>query len=84
MKTASVDPAKANAISSGQSVDRFGVWIKDIEQYRPAEWWEQQEKYVDMDGFKLYIKDYIVRPIKNFFTGTKDFFVGGKDLSFKD
>lgn len=84
MKTASVDPAKANAISDGQTVDRFGVWIKDIEQYRPAEWWEDQKKYQDMDGFMPYIKNYIVRPIKNFFTGKKDFVVNGEDLSFKD
>jgi hypothetical protein len=84
MKTASVDPAKANAISSGQSVDRFGVWIKDIEQYKPAEWWEEQEKYKDMDGFIPYIKNYIVRPIKNFFTGVKDFIINGEDLSFKE
>lgn len=83
MKTASVDPAKANAISDSQTVDRFGVWIKDIEQKRPAEWHDEQEKYVDMDGFKPYIQDYIVRPIKNFFTGSKDFIVNGKDLSFK-
>ncbi|MGJ0846622.1 hypothetical protein ACR77J_08030 [Tissierella praeacuta] len=84
MKTASVDPAKANAISSGASVDRFGVWIKDIEQYRPAEWWDKQEKYVDMDGFKPYIENYITRPIQNFFTGVKNFLIGNDDLSFKE
>lgn len=83
MKTASVDPAKANSISDGQTVDRFGVWIKDIEQKKPAEWHEEQDKYMDMDGFKPYIKNYIVRPIKNFFTGSKDFLVDGEDLSFK-
>jgi hypothetical protein len=84
MKTASVDPAKANAISDGQTVDRFGVWIKDIEQYRPAEWWDKQEKYVDMDGFKPYIQNYIVRPIKNFFTGVKNFIIGDEDLSLEE
>jgi len=83
-KTCSVDPAKANAIGSGQSVDRFGVWVKDIEALKPAEWWNKQEKYKDMDGFMPYINNYIVRPIKNFFTGVKDFFIDGKDLSFKD
>ena len=84
MKTASVDPAKSNSINSGENVDRFGVWIKDIEQKKPAEWWDDQEKYKDMDGFMPYIKDYIVRPIKNFFTGSKDFFISGEDLSFTD
>ena len=53
----------------------LGLFIKDIEQFRPAEWHEQQEKYVDMDGFKPYIKNYIVRPIENFLTGVRNFFV---------
>lgn len=73
MKTASVDPAKANAASAGKSQESWGVWIKDIEQFRPAEWHDKQEKYKDMDGFIPYIKDYIIRPIKNFITGQRDF-----------
>jgi macrodomain Ter protein organizer (MatP/YcbG family) len=84
MKTASVDPAKANAISGGQTVDRFGVWLKDIEEKKPSEWWQDQEKYKDMDGFIPYIKNYIVRPIKNFFTGSKDFMINGEDLGFNE
>jgi len=83
MKTAAVDPAKANAISDGQTVDRFGVWLKDIEQKKPAEWHEEQEKYKDMDGFIPYIKNYIIRPIKNFFTGSKDFIINGEDFTMK-
>lgn len=75
MKTASVDPAKANVASAGKSHEAFGLWIKDIEQFRPAEWFEQQEKYKDMDGFIPYIKNYIVRPIQNFLSGTRNFFV---------
>jgi len=73
MKTASVDPAKANTASAGKIHDTWGVWIKDIEQFRPAEWHDQQEKYKDMDGLIPYIKDYIVRPIRNFITGNRDF-----------
>lgn len=75
MKTASVDPAKANAASAGKLQDCYGLWIKEIEQFRPAEWYEKQEKYVDMDGFKPYLKNYIVRPIENFLTGVRNFFV---------
>jgi len=75
MKTANVDPAKANAASAGKSKDCFGVWVKDIEQFKPAEWYEQQDKYKDMDGFIPYIKNYIVRPIENFITGVRNFFV---------
>ena len=86
-KTASVDPAKANVASAGKSHEAFGVWIKDVEQFRPAEWFEQQEKYVDMDGFKPYIQNYVVRPIKNFISGVRNFFVNDSidaDLSQPD
>ena len=74
-KTASVDPAKANQASAGKSHDCYGLWIKDIEQFKPAEWYEQQEKYKDIDGFIPYIKNYIVRPIENFITGNRNFLV---------
>ncbi len=73
MKTASLDPAKANIAGAGKSLDAFGLWIKDLEQLKPAEWHDQQEKYKDMDGFVSYIKNYILRPIKNFITGNRDF-----------
>lgn len=75
MKTASVDPAKANVASAGRLQDTFGLWVKDIEQFRPAEWHNQQEKYKDMDGFVPYIQNYIIRPIKNFITGNRDFII---------
>ena len=75
MKTASVDPAKANVASAGKSHEAFGVWIKDIEQFRPAEWYEKQDKYKDMDGFVPYLKNYVVRPIENFLTGIRNFLV---------
>jgi len=74
-KTASVDPAKANAASAGKSHESYGLWVKDVEQFRPAEWFEQQDKYKDMDGLIPYIKNYIVRPIENFFTGVRNFIV---------
>lgn len=75
MKTASVDPAKANVASAGKSHECFGLWVKDIEQFTPAEWFEDQEKYTDMDGFGKYIKNYITRPIENFLAGTRNFIV---------
>lgn len=85
MKTASVDPAKANVASAGKSQDAWGVWVKDIEQFRPAEWHDQQEKYKDMDGLIAYIKDYIIRPIKNFVTGQRDFQISdGTNVSLED
>ena len=84
MKTASVDPAKANIASAGKSVDAYGVWIKDIEDYSPAEWYADQEKYKDSDGFLPYIKKFFVRSAKNFLTGSKDFQVDAIEKQSKE
>ena len=73
MKTAAIDPAKANIASAGRMQETFGSWIKEIEQKKPAEWHNDQKKYKDMDGFTDYIQKFIVRPIKNFITGSRDF-----------
>jgi hypothetical protein len=83
IKTAALDPAKANAASSGKMFDSFGVWIKDIEENRPAEWVEDKKLFEDVDNLDSYFKKYIVRPIKNFITGSRDFGVD-TDLLSKD
>lgn len=80
MKTAAVDPAKANVASAGKAMDAFGVWIKDIEKSKPAEWHNEQMRYKDMDGLSKYIEQYITRPIKNFITGSRDFDVDIEEL----
>lgn len=77
MKTASVDPAKANVASAGKSHEAWGLHVKDVESLTPAEWWEQQEKYKDMDGFASYIENYIYRPIVNFLANRRHFGIDG-------
>lgn len=73
MKTASVDPAKANVADGGKTLDAFGSWIKDIEQTEPAEYFEDKKLYEDFDGIKKYTDKYIFRPLKNLLTGSRDF-----------
>lgn len=73
MKTASVDPAKANIADGGKSLDAYGLWIKDIEEYEPAEYFEDKKLFEDFDKIKDYTQKYIFRPIKNLLTGSRDF-----------
>jgi hypothetical protein len=75
MKTASLDPAKSKAASAGKSHESWGMHVKDIEELTPAEWFDQQDKYKDMDGFSQYLENYVYRPIRNFFTGDKNFII---------
>lgn len=72
MKTSALTPALQNAASSGKNYESFGMWIKDIEQKTPAEWFADQKKFHDMDGIEEDKKD-ILRSIGNFITGSRDF-----------
>ena len=73
MKTASVDPAKANIADGAKSLDSWGLWLKDIEEYEPAEYFNDKKLFVDFDKLKKYSNKYIFRPLKNLLLGSRDF-----------
>jgi hypothetical protein len=77
MKDGAFTPLLQNAANTGKNADCFGVWLRDIEQENPAEWYADQKKYKDMDGIEEDIQD-IKRSLKNFLTGSHDF--GSIDL----
>ena len=72
MKNSALTPALQNAVDSNKFADAFGMWIKDIENLTPAEWWNDQTKFHDMDGIEEDKED-ILRSIRNFITGSRDF-----------
>jgi hypothetical protein len=72
MKNSALTPALQSVASAGKSAETFGVWNKEIEQLTPSEWFDQQEKYRDMDGLAQDMED-IKRSIGNFITGSRDF-----------
>jgi len=72
MKNSALTPALQNAAAGGKNFETFGMWVKDIEQKTPAEWWEDQEKFHDADGMTEDMND-IKRSIKNFITNSRDF-----------
>lgn len=74
IKTANLSPAQANMMNASKGNEVFGMWIKDIEELEPAEWWDENRKlFVDVDNIAQYFEDFVVRPIKNFITRSKDF-----------
>jgi len=75
MTKAALTPDKQNAAAAGKSHETYGEWIKVIEELTPAEWWEDQDLYKDVDNIVEYIKLYIERPMRNFVTGSRDFTV---------
>lgn len=50
----------------------LGVWIRDIEQYAPAEFFQDKQLYRDHDSLKDYMERFITRPLKNLFLGSKE------------
>lgn len=62
----------------------FGLWIRDIEKYCPAEDYKDRKKFRDMDGLGEYVERFIYRPLKNWLTGSKDkdpeYTIGGDDV----
>ena len=81
LKTSALSPSMSNQASNGKGQETFGVWIQDIEKIEPAEFWdeERRNKYIDLNHFGQYCKDYIVRPISNFFGISKDFNISEDD-----
>ena len=50
----------------------WGKWIAQCEEICPADLYNDQKLFEDVDGIKEYFNRFIVRPFKNFFMGTKD------------
>lgn len=88
MKTLAVSPNVAIAANaSNKNSESFGVWIKDIEENEPAQWLMSDPRgdiYRDVSDIDQYFQKYIVRPLKNFIQGSKDFNVAeeGEDDLF--
>lgn len=74
MKTAAVDPAKTSAANAGNAVETYGMFVKTLEDTTPADFFEDKELFKDYDDIgRKYFIPYVVRAIKNFITGSKDF-----------
>jgi len=73
MKSSALTPSQQSAASGGKSAEAFGVWIKDIEQKTPAEWYKDHEIFQDVDNIQKYGEDFITRPLRNFITESRDF-----------
>ena len=75
MKSLEISPNAAKTSPTG-GVDTFGMWIQDIEREEPAQWLKTDPRgdmYRDVANVEDYFQKYIVRPLKNFIQGSRDF-----------
>lgn len=50
----------------------LGMMIRDIEEYCPAEFYQDKSLYADFDSLKEYIIRFMTRPLRNLMTGSKE------------
>lgn len=73
MSAGNVTPRDANASMDDENAKGLGIWTKDIEKYRPAEYFADKKLYKDFDSFVDYLNRFVFRPIKNFLMKTKEY-----------
>lgn len=73
MNSSNLTPRTMSAVNETDSSKIYGMWIKDIEQYRPAEYFKDKKLYEDYDGIMDYFNRFVLRPMKNLLTGSRDF-----------
>ena len=73
MEKASLTPKNLKEDNQNESQRAWGLFIKDIEKYKPAEYFEEKGLYEDQEGYFDYFKRFILRPLRNLLTGTREF-----------
>lgn len=87
MKNLAIAPSSANANAADKDNAALGLWIRDIEEFEPAQWLltdPRGDMYRDVGNVDELFDKYIVRPLKNLILGSKDFTTGDPDVDFED
>lgn len=86
MNSLAIAPKDSNK-KDNETEESWGLWIQDIEEKEPAQWLATDPRgdmYRDVGNVDEYFKKYIVRPLKNFITMSKDFNIDDAELDFDD
>ena len=73
MDSSSLTPKSMSAINETDSAKIYGIWLRDIETNRPAEYFKDKSIYKDFDHLLEYYQRFILRPLKNLLTGSREF-----------
>lgn len=73
MNSSNLTPRTMSAVNETDSSKIYGVWLRDIEQSRPAEYFKDKKIYADKDGIMDYFNRFVLRPMKNLLTNTREF-----------
>lgn len=73
LKNSGLTPAQSTASANNKSADAFGVWIKDLEEFGPAERFADHKMFYDVDNADEYIEKFFVRSQGKFILSSPDF-----------
>lgn len=73
MKNLAISPNMVNQASAGKSMECFGKWIEEIEQFKPAEYFADKSIYKDVENIEEYGEKYITAPLKAFILQSADY-----------
>lgn len=71
LKSANIKVRKAELDAANDDQACWGVFIRDIEQYTPADIYKDRSVFKDVDNIQSYFERFVTRPVKNFFGGTR-------------
>ena len=72
LKTANLKVKSGETSSLSDSESCWGNFVRDVEKYAPAEIYQDKSLFADSDGLKEYMERFVLRPVRNFFMGTRD------------
>jgi hypothetical protein len=68
-----IKPIQSTGANEDKGLSAYGLWIKDVENTEPCEYFKNKPLYEDYDKIKKYWNNWFVRPFKNIFNVSKDF-----------
>lgn len=73
MDKCSLSPDRLKESTSNRSASAFGMWLKDVENFSPAEWVEDKKMFKDIEGIDAYVNRTYDRAVKNYIGMQRDF-----------
>jgi len=73
MKFVNAKPVDLSAGKNSEKETELGLRIKEMEKYHPADFFRDKQLFKDYDGIQDLIQRFIVRPLLNNLTGSRDF-----------
>jgi hypothetical protein len=80
LKTAALAPIQTTESSSGKGHETWGSFVKMIEETEPAEFYKDKKLFSDVDNIDSYLQKFLIRPLKNFVLGARDFNINDDEM----